>query len=249
MRKYLLAMLAASTLSLSAHAEMVANFTFDGSTVESVSGDSATTKFSNGNPINFVTDRHGKEAGAMSFLSTPLLFSQTDATALSQFTVSTWLKFDDNANDQGRHYLFDSRNSSTALMFYDFGNSHRFGTSATGRSEGGLNLNDGEWHYVAVSSDSEQGTTLYLDGQIVGNIDEATTLSLKALTLGNYSNSSTGYDLHGAMDDFQIYDVAMDAQSISQQYARQSSDVGIPLYGMSALLLGGLVLRSRKPQS
>ena len=106
-----------------------------------------------------------------------------------------------------------------------------------------------EWHYVAVSSDSEQGTTLYLDGQIVGNIDEATTLSLKALTLGNYSNSSTGYDLHGAMDDFQIYDVAMNAQSISQQYALQSSDVDVPLYGMSVLLLGGLMLRRRKSQS
>jgi hypothetical protein len=102
---------------------------------------------------------------------------------------------------------------------------------------------------VAVSSGSEQGTTLYLDGQLIGTIEEATTLSLNGLTLGNYSNNSTGYDLHGAMDDFQIYDVAMDAQSISQQYARQSSDVGIPLYGMSALLLGGLVLRSRKPQS
>lgn len=249
MRKYFLAMLAASTLSLSAHAEMVANFTFDGTTADTVSGEEATIRHLNANTSGFVTDRHGREQSAMNFSNTALLFSQPDTLTLSQYTVSTWLKFDENANAQSRHYLFDSRNSSTSILFYDFGSSHRFGTSSTGRSEGGLNLDDGEWHYVAISSGSEQGTTLYLDGQLIGNTEEATTLSLNGLTLGNYSNNSTGYDLHGAMDDFQIYDVAMDAQSISQQYARQSSDVGIPLYGMSALLLGGLMLRSRKLQS
>jgi len=250
MRKYLLATLAACTLSLSAHAELVANFTFDGTTVDTVSGAEATIKQLNSNTDGFVTDRHGQTQSAMSLRDTTLLFSQTNAPTLTQYTVSTWFKFDDNASAQGRQYLFDSRNSSSLLLFYDFGNHNGFGITSNSIDGGDQYLDDGQWHYVALSGDT-QGTRLYVDGQMIGSTTLNTSLSINRLTIGNYKNYSSTYDFRGAVDDFQVHDVSMDAQTINQQYFLQSqpSDVGIPLYGMSALLLGGLMLRSRKPQN
>ena len=78
-------------------------------------------------------------------------------------------------------------------------------------------LRDGDWHHVAITRASSHGE-LWLDGELVGTADNIKTVDNDQPLLIGYSVSGDGFQRtywDGALDDFRIYDRALDAEEIA----------------------------------
>ncbi|MCA9266008.1 MAG: laminin G domain-containing protein, partial [Planctomycetales bacterium] len=84
-------------------------------------------------------------------------------------------------------------------------------------SGAGIDLDDGQWHHVAVTYDSVVGTrTLYVDGQPLVSagaaLNSATGINFR---LGSVDPSPTGEYFDGLLDDVAIWDTPLEANQIA----------------------------------
>ena len=140
-------------------------------------------------------------------------------------TLMTWVNFTsvDPADMERQDYL--SRGDDYAFSLHEWG--ARDSTPAEGKisgivtSAGGWSVVNGQtliepdtWYHTALTYSSETQTlTLYLDGEIDGELDVPGGLEHRlggSLTIGTYS----GRDLLGKIDDIQIWDEALSEAQI-----------------------------------
>ena len=99
----------------------------------------------------------------------------------------------------------------------------------------GVSVNDGLWHFIALSwRGSDGATTLFKDGQKVfsGFLDPKSVLSKRGKLLFGQSQESTlsGFNsqqaFEGNLDEFQIFDRVLGVQEIQTLYRQQKGLVG-----------------------
>jgi hypothetical protein len=184
----------------------------------------------------------------------------TDATFEGWFTynnsASHWQRLFDfgpaYSDPNPGHYLFYTPNSDViglggtqnSLAEMAIFNS----TGDRSRAFGGATLSTGVLHYVAVTfAGSTRLMSLYVDGTLKGSVTALTPL----LSMGNAnaylgaSNYPSDPKLNGAIDEFDVYNTALDATTIAAHYA--AGPVAVPEPSSCALaavsLLALVVLR------
>jgi hypothetical protein len=154
-------------------------------------------------------------------------------SALTNFTIETWVRLTSTANWTR---MFDFGNSTTRYMFLapQNGSSTRLrfaiSTNSSGSEQqitGPTALPVGAWHHVAVTLNGNTGI-LYLNGVAVGT---NAGITLRPATLGvttnNYLGRSQWSDpyLNGIFDESRIYSVALSASEIAATFALGPSPV------------------------
>jgi fibronectin type 3 domain-containing protein len=141
-------------------------------------------------------------------------------STLNDFTISTWVKVNTNANwarlfDFGSgtsYYMFLTPQSGSSTIRYAIKNN-----GGEQQINGPSALSAGVWHHVAVTLSGTTGK-MYVDGVAVGT-NSSMTIKPSDLgnTWGNYIGKSQFNDpyLNGSVDDFRIYNRALSATEIS----------------------------------
>lgn len=170
---------------------------------------------------------------------------------MEQFTYSAWVKLADST--QGGHLFGQFKGVAgtyqTALRFsinvtgYDVSTYLRNETNTTSliADVGGLNVEDNQWHYVAVTFNGSQVIT-YFDGRAVQTVN--TSISDFAdwdqpfpLLAVNARGTMDGY-FKGSVDDLKILNYPLIAEDIAQTYYDVTGKK-VCLYGNPALDLSG----------
>lgn len=78
-----------------------------------------------------------------------------------------------------------------------------------------------EWHYWAVSWHKGSNAYLYLDGRLVGQSPCQPPENVRSITVGQPENPMSPPESNKIIDEFKIYDTALDAGAITRQYWRE----------------------------
>lgn len=113
------------------------------------------------------------------------------------------------STEQVQFYLFVSSNS---LLYARAGSSSSVKTSVA--------VNDGQWHRATLVNDASVNKFyLYLDGQLVGSKTSADMpangMDILIGARRNGSNSSTGFEYSGLIDDVMIFNRALSTEEVS----------------------------------
>jgi fibronectin type 3 domain-containing protein len=137
----------------------------------------------------------------------------TISTWVNLNTVSNWARLFDFGSSQSNYMFLSPRNGANGKVRF------AIRTSAVAEQviDGAAALPASGWHHVAVVLDGTTGT-LYVDGVQVG---QNTAMTLSPASLGTTGNNYIGKSqfndpyLNGAVDDFKIFGVALNAQQIA----------------------------------
>ncbi len=118
------------------------------------------------------------------------------------------------AGGEASLFIRDSVNATTYFLYSDPWDGG-LGNTPSGQ---GILVNDSTWHHVAATWGPYYA--LYIDGQPVWDTSYyyGATYPLNKMCLGMTPNN-TGRALHGYLDEFRIYDVALEAIDIADIYA------------------------------
>ena len=144
------------------------------------------------------------------------------------FTISFWFKSNETKNDT---VIFGNKSGDSGkdlgIFFcnYDglFGNvgtgSVRYDTSANNRDKIAM---DGNWHHLTVVGERSKALSLYVDGKLSSsNTDFANIVGLNLDTNDNYvigAGSQGGYRQKGNIDEFKVYNYALDSAQVFKTY-------------------------------
>ncbi|MBN2377569.1 MAG: LamG domain-containing protein [Sedimentisphaerales bacterium] len=133
----------------------------------------------------------------------------------TDMTVMCWVKV--TAFDIGWQTIMSKNNEpGWRLVRYGTGNNLHFGWNGWGSTIGEVNVNDGEWHHVAVTV-CATGTSQYIDGLLDDFAAGAGSgaLSNTPITIGTNGQFPELY-WHGLIDEVKIYDRALSDIEIAQ---------------------------------
>jgi hypothetical protein len=127
-------------------------------------------------------------------------------------TLGQWFKFDNSDADQQLFFisteytLFKYAGSNNLVFKPRLNNSWGYGNIATS-----INVNDGQWHYIALVMDYSNSTKtykLYIDGQLAGtsSSSESYTQTSDPLKIGYWGTDPR--HLIGSIDEVKIYNYA-----------------------------------------
>ncbi len=148
-----------------------------------------------------------------------------NVAASNAFSFSGWVRFDTLASTWGYERIFDfgggSQNSNIVLARQGTTNnlyieSWNASGGLTGISTVSNIITAGSWMHVAVTADSSNVVTLYVNGASVTSFTATSAINYAAWTK-NYigaSNWSADRQFRGAMDDISIFDRALSAADI-----------------------------------
>lgn len=186
------------------------------------------------NGVTFSTDaKIGTSSGSFNGNLSYSIINPFQAFPEKETTVSLWL----NSNDStkfGTFFSYAFPGSDNELIVYDQRNIQIYigGSYVTT----GIILNDGVWHHLAFTWRSTDGQlAVYRDGTLsyAGNLNVGHTLGAGgSLTLGQEQDSVGGsFDVGqaylGLLDDVRIYNRALSATEIMEQYRNISIDVPV----------------------
>tara|TARA_Y100000310_G_scaffold298381_1_gene332285 strand:- start:11111 stop:14332 length:3222 start_codon:yes stop_codon:yes gene_type:complete len=162
----------------------------------------------------------------------------------ADFTWATWMRDDGSSNNRkivGTYCTGDSEvaylrlsNEGNVVFYYLAGES----SNPSMQVVSDVDVDDGEWHHVAVVRDfSGETTTMYVDGVVSGSTTITPTAGSLAgcggYALGNpNANGNGGNSYLGDLDEFVMYDRAFSAEEIAGLYSAevvQGSILSIPL--------------------
>ncbi|UXX79317.1 Ig-like domain-containing protein [Reichenbachiella carrageenanivorans] len=171
---------------------------------------------------------------------------------LSEFTIESWVYFNDLSLDQG-HSIFakTSTNLPAPIDVYALTTSGTGPISvlmgnnsvvASGNST--TNLVSGQWYHVAVSYNGSQAT-LYIDGVFEANVSigSASLGNIGTIQIGDRADLAT--NANALYDDFRIWNVARTASQITNYKDRElfgtepGLEVYLPMSGDLIDLAGG----------
>lgn len=158
---------------------------------------------------------------------------------LNDFTISTWVKLN-SVPAAARLFDFGAGTSNYMILTPSSNNAVLFAIRTPGTGEqtvsGVAALSAGAWTHVLVALSGSTGT-LYLNGSPVGTNDSmALTPSSLGNTTNNYIGRSQGGDsyLNGFVDEFQIYDRALNRTEIASLAAPPSAPTNVVATGGSS---------------
>lgn len=145
---------------------------------------------------------------------------------VSEFTVVAWFKYTNQSAPLGAAFVVDKRGTDQAgwrIMWYNspdyyfmsyLGNAGARVLSPVGE------INDGQWHQMVSTI---RGTTVnvYLDGVLVSTQTLGGGLGLNdsPVAIGRAGSIGDGYEWNGEIDDVRIYEIALTATDVINQYA------------------------------
>jgi len=149
-------------------------------------------------------------------------------------TVSAWIKTTDTGTNRG---IIGSAFYTSGLNFYVYNGEVSFGISATTTtSTTTANVNDGNWHHVVGTYDSQgdaSGNTLYI---YVDGIQKASNTVVKLYTRNDPLfigakgvGSSTSVPFIGQIDGVAIFDYALSSSQVTTLYGSSSTGIGNPM--------------------
>lgn len=168
----------------------------------------------------------GLFSNALNFPATGQVNFPTNAafnSAINQFTFSAWFQSTNNLSQpatiatwtdtQTNSWGVGADSSGTAGITFSDGLGN---TQTITPTTGAIPLYDGSWHQVAVTFDTNQLATVYVDGQnqASGTITNWDPTSVASFNLGVPDDSSTNQPY--ALDDTRLYNRALGAQEVTQ---------------------------------
>jgi prepilin-type N-terminal cleavage/methylation domain-containing protein len=222
-------------------ADIVGNWDFDegsGTTALDSSGYYSTGTIMNG--ASYTTDTPQKAAGqgagkyALSFDGSNDYVRVADKNILDfgtgDFTLSLWFKTNGNPSAESEILSKYSSvgyvvyiNTSGVLYFYI-----RDGSNL--RQGGPSGYLDNKWHHVAVTSDYDGYSRIYVDGALKGSSNTTFTAPISNsidLTIGSYTNGTNPF--LGLIDEVRIYSAALTSAEIQKLYAEGAASHGIAM--------------------
>jgi len=97
---------------------------------------------------------------------------------------------------------------------------HRYPAATSGGTEvvSTETYDDGYWHFVAVTKDTDT-MTLYIDGQLIGTTTDTADVEWPLdVVAGTDAKSSGGNNFEGALDEIRLYGSALSADEVGQLY-------------------------------
>lgn len=177
-----------------------------------------------GKSVSALEPSPGLLKGAVRFKGNHRLAVPThqDFADLDQIAFSVWVRPDgfDHYNEIFRKEDGDRR---LLFSFQESGSILSLGLNVGGYVECDARIDpamllDGLWHHCAATFDGKT-MRVYLDGREVGSLDRAGTIASGGNAVACIGSSNGGECFRGAMDDLQIYSVALNSDDIARLYA------------------------------
>jgi hypothetical protein len=208
---------------------------FDGSPAASHAGGAAEPDEAEG--ISYAPGAMGE--AAVFTRQSKLTFPQPGNLNQAAGTISLWYKPSWELGIPGPEVwrcLFQQgpypkdRVGSNMIWFWLWSERVRFDVSDTKDSYARHNLGQWDtrrWHHLVATWDYQQGTRIYLDGEPTGVSGDSGSAVLPStwtvfdnFSLFHVGCSANGQGAEGMIDDFRIYDGALDAEAVRAEYAR-----------------------------
>lgn len=215
--------------------ELLFHAPFDGALAASRAGGEAEPQTAEG--ISFAPGALGE--AAVFTRESRLVFPQPGNLNQAAGTISLWYKPAWELGVPGPDVwrcLFQQgpypkdRVGSNMIWFWLWGERLRFDVSDTKDSYARHNLGQWDtrrWHHLAVTWDHRRGTRMYLNGEATGVSGDSgsgvlpkTWTVFDDFTVFHVGCAANGQGAEGMIDDFRIYDGALDAAAIRAEYAR-----------------------------
>jgi hypothetical protein len=175
----------------------------------------------------------GTNGGALSFdgvndyvnLGTPSSLTSL-YTSNNKVTVCAWVRINANV---GQDIIFDS-GSNERIQLDLFGNAFRFTITTSGgiirTANNPLNINT--WNYCIGTYDGTNVSS-YSNGSLVSQVGQTGNISSDTsnFIIGNYSILNYGYGLNGNISQVSIYNRALSASEVKQNYNATKSRYGL----------------------
>ena len=204
-----------------------------GTSVYDLSGNSKTGTMSN---VTYSSDSGGKFTfnGTTSGIT---LGSNSDFN-FTEFTIGAWMRCTGRSGNYNNYLFYKGTNTTEMMSIYlldggAFGNGtpqHEYWYRSYGYdwyARGGDELEDSTWHYV-VGVRASTYLALYVDGSLVqqNNYSPVTPLSITSYPLTVGKRGAYSQALTGDIGPFHIYNSALNATQISQNFDVYKSRYG-----------------------
>lgn len=123
-------------------------------------------------------------------------------TGVQDFTISAWIKTTEN--DGAIVTQYQGGTNTTRFGFRTTGGELIYWRAGTRVTSTGANINDGNWHHIAVTRASTGAINLYIDGVVNGTGNDATAIQNANTVIGNFG-LATNVAYSGAMDEVRIW--------------------------------------------
>ncbi len=150
-----------------------------------------------------------------------------------QWTISLWMKGLSNADWNGGRYLehfwsLSGSNGATQYFYHYTKATAPWLYSRRNKEETWIQMilptvPEKEWHQWVATWKKGGGTYLYLDGQLVGLSATQPPELIKKITVGQQTNILSPPENNKIIDEFKIYDKALDGGIIAENYWRLSA--------------------------
>ncbi|MGH7195632.1 MAG: LamG domain-containing protein [Candidatus Saccharimonadales bacterium] len=184
-----------------------------------------STPYADNGTINGATltdDRKGTPNSAYSFNGTSnyIDLGNPSTAQLNTGSLSIWFK----TADAGSNYraVFDKTEVYSIFLYNNQLSIYDWSSSAL--RDSGINLPDNQWHNVVETFQSgvNNGTKLYVDGQLVYTTSYTTVIQGYPLTIGQ---NSSAQQFAGTMDDARLYNRILSPSEIKNLYNDYNSQI------------------------
>lgn len=193
-----------------------------------------------------VVDSQAFAEGSTTGLKADATSGDFDWAFNSSFTIALWVKADDASGTDVFIGRVDTSGGALLRWFVGASGATTFATARiqARNGEGGAagelltgttDILDGVWHYIVVVRDNSAGKNLlYVDGALEASVDvtytddgsgTASFASANPVNIG-WMNTSGGFRMTGALDEVAIYDQALPAGVIAQQFLNGQEFIG-----------------------
>jgi len=163
--------------------------------------------------------------GNLVFNNTPINLGNSSVLNLTNLTLSVWYK----TTSVGNQILIGkSYTTSYYLNIAPVANSFSLWTNSSELNVGGITtLGNGNWHNISATM-SGTTKTLYYDGsQVSTGTGTVPAVDSFNLVIGNSGNPNVSAPFVGSMGNIQIYNLALSATEIQQNYNALKSRFGL----------------------
>ena len=155
--------------------------------------------------------------------SVSLISNSPSLNPTTGLTIESWVKFDGNSND----FIFEKGNVNTQYSLFSHSTDIVFRTKHSGDglyhtqspAKSTVGVVNGQWHHIVGSWD---GSTkiIYVDGILRNSVSKSGNLVTQTTgaAVGRFGGTSTGYYFGGYIPKVALYNRALSAEEITQNY-------------------------------
>jgi hypothetical protein len=189
--------------------------------VPNTCGGSNGTAIAGGGPgITYTT---GKFGNAAVFTGGSYISVDNMDFPVNNYTISAWMNVDYiGASNPSTPYNMILATANSSSWFYFTIDGTQLYTYETAGAVAGGTVTAGTWHHCVLTKSSTAGTTLYLDGAVVGSnatfTSDNTGYSGGQNVLGAYDTGGVSYPYYGKMDQVRFFSSALSAAQVTELY-------------------------------